>query len=786
MKTVVAFAVCAVVFGFADREPALNTASLLLRQGRVVEARDVFDRWFVAGHSLRGLEPIDRAGVIADLAEIDLALGAPIRAHERLLTIDWSALADDADGAIGARAARLRARIALAMEDPRGARAILDAWLQSNPRPLDESDVGVERALTEYQRLIVMAPLRSSTSEFDAWVAARDELADRIDPYVLADDPEWQRLCLEAVIVEARLASSPELLAVDLERSTGPSVRSWRTARSEARLCIEGSTSRRIDTERFRDVVDDCVAMLADANLRTRADADAIADGMRSAANHVLDLATFAESPVEALELGFELVETLKSVTTTGYSSIARASARDRVRAVRAISRLAEVVAAASPDDGSDTPARAEFMRAFDDAQCALRVANTGDACASWSRASLDAVVAALRPDEALVSFRLFSRTHTIAGASAVLGAFVVRPSAEIEFVEIGPIATLEDLVAEFGVSRGSRSSRGRAIALDAEDISTFDRVGDQIRRYVLDPVLAKCGPIRTLYLSQEHTTFEVPWDALPLADGIRRVCDEVDVAYLGSAAVLLDRRRAPARVERLSAIGDIGDLELGTGGRFASLPGTRAEIEFLATTCAAVGGIETTIATGSAATRAALESMLARGGVVHVATHGFFDDFNGTVEDSASLTQLATSSVGRLAGNTAPACLVGVALAAPVPAATRLRSGLVAESLTVLDLSAVDLLTLSACDTGAGMLRFGRGRESFAASALRSGAKQVLASIWPVDDDAAVELMREFYRQRIQRGRAAREALALAKQSVRERGMSVERWAPWFILGAP
>lgn len=215
-------------------------------------------------------------------------------------------------------------------------------------------------------------------------------------------------------------------------------------------------------------------------------------------------------------------------------------------------------------------------------------------------------------------------------------------------------------------------------------------------------------------------------------------------------------------------------------------MPGTRAEIEFLATTCAAVGGIETTIATGPAATRAALESMLARGGVVHVATHGFFDDFNGTVEDSASLTQLATSSVGRLAGNTAPACLVGVALAAPVPAATRLRSGLVAESLTVLDLSAVDLLTLSACDTGAGMLRFGRGRESFAASALRSGAKQVLASIWPVDDDAAVELMREFYRQRIQRGRAPREALALAKQSVRERGMSVERWAPWFILGAP
>ena len=63
---------------------------------------------------------------------------------------------------------------------------------------------------------------------------------------------------------------------------------------------------------------------------------------------------------------------------------------------------------------------------------------------------------------------------------------------------------------------------------------------------------------------------------------------------------------------------------------------------------------------------------------------------------------------------------------------------------------SGVDLLTLSACDTATGSSG-GEGREveSFGVLAQRQGAKAVLATLWPVADEATRNLMREFYRLR-------------------------------------
>ena len=57
-----------------------------------------------------------------------------------------------------------------------------------------------------------------------------------------------------------------------------------------------------------------------------------------------------------------------------------------------------------------------------------------------------------------------------------------------------------------------------------------------------------------------------------------------------------------------------------------------------------------------------------------------------------------------------------------------------------------VQLLTLSACNTGVGD---GTEVEGFGTLAQRQGAKAVIASLWPVADAGASSLMREFYRIR-------------------------------------
>jgi CHAT domain-containing protein len=61
---------------------------------------------------------------------------------------------------------------------------------------------------------------------------------------------------------------------------------------------------------------------------------------------------------------------------------------------------------------------------------------------------------------------------------------------------------------------------------------------------------------------------------------------------------------------------------------------------------------------------------------------------------------------------------------------------------------ASVDLLTLSACNTGVGdALGDGSEMEGFGVEAQRKGAQAVIATLWPVADESTSLLMQEFYR---------------------------------------
>ncbi|HEX4241081.1 MAG TPA: CHAT domain-containing protein [Steroidobacteraceae bacterium] len=74
--------------------------------------------------------------------------------------------------------------------------------------------------------------------------------------------------------------------------------------------------------------------------------------------------------------------------------------------------------------------------------------------------------------------------------------------------------------------------------------------------------------------------------------------------------------------------------------------------------------------------------------------------------------------------------------------------SHLTLDTLASLDFSGLDVVTLSACETGLGGARTDDGREIEGLSALveRRGARRVVASLWPVEDVSTAELMRLFY----------------------------------------
>jgi CHAT domain-containing protein len=72
-----------------------------------------------------------------------------------------------------------------------------------------------------------------------------------------------------------------------------------------------------------------------------------------------------------------------------------------------------------------------------------------------------------------------------------------------------------------------------------------------------------------------------------------------------------------------------------------------------------------------------------------------------------------------------------------------------------------IDQLTLSACETAAGLNRGdGSEVEGFGALAQTKGAKSVIATLWPIADASTGMLMREFYRLRFMEKQS--KALAL------------------------
>ncbi len=78
------------------------------------------------------------------------------------------------------------------------------------------------------------------------------------------------------------------------------------------------------------------------------------------------------------------------------------------------------------------------------------------------------------------------------------------------------------------------------------------------------------------------------------------------------------------------------------------------------------------------------------------------------------------------------------------------------------------ELVTLSACDTGAGTRHGQDGVSSLVRPFLAAGARSVVANLWAADDQFSLALMREFYRQ-VAAGADVADALRTAKLKMME-----------------
>jgi CHAT domain-containing protein len=97
-----------------------------------------------------------------------------------------------------------------------------------------------------------------------------------------------------------------------------------------------------------------------------------------------------------------------------------------------------------------------------------------------------------------------------------------------------------------------------------------------------------------------------------------------------------------------------------------------------------------------------------------------------------------------------------------------------------------VDLVVLSACNTGLGREVKGEGLIGLTRGFMYAGARGVVASLWKVDDDATAELMKHFYAGMFQKGLSPAAALREAQLALRsqKRWQSPYYWAAFVIQG--
>jgi CHAT domain-containing protein/Tfp pilus assembly protein PilF len=299
----------------------------------------------------------------------------------------------------------------------------------------------------------------------------------------------------------------------------------------------------------------------------------------------------------------------------------------------------------------------------------------------------------------------------------------------------------------------------------------------EKLHRLVWEP-LARHIPsgAQTILVAPDGAISRLPWAALPVNKEGRVVLEDYAFALVPHGSFLLERLNDPAlsqseaglllavgavqydapppaaartEVEAMNRAAELGDRKVS----WYRLPATGKELDQVV----ALAGKRTVHRlTGAQASTTRLVAELPEARWVHLATHGFFADkkFRSILQIDERLFDRRAFREGPPPGARNPLVLSGLVLAGanrPLPEDLNERTEsdggiLTAEAIASLPLHQMELVVLSACETGLGEVAGGEGVFGLQRAFHQAGARNVVASLWKVDDQATAALMALFY----------------------------------------
>jgi CHAT domain-containing protein len=163
---------------------------------------------------------------------------------------------------------------------------------------------------------------------------------------------------------------------------------------------------------------------------------------------------------------------------------------------------------------------------------------------------------------------------------------------------------------------------------------------------------------------------------------------------------------------------------------------------------------------------------------VLHIATHGFFQIANLDVENKEDLLKYN------------PLWRSGVVLSVATNSKEtdnkqeNINEGiLTAYEAMNLNLDSKQLVVLFACETGLGEIKNGEGVYSLQRAFKVAGAKNIIMSLWKVDDVATQELMTLFYDNWLKMNNS-RKAFTATQQELRKKYPQPYYWGAFVLVG--
>ena len=173
---------------------------------------------------------------------------------------------------------------------------------------------------------------------------------------------------------------------------------------------------------------------------------------------------------------------------------------------------------------------------------------------------------------------------------------------------------------------------------------------------------------------------------------------------------------------------------------------------------------------------------------IIHLATHGFFYK-NDDVNKKPFLEQICMESQNYFKPDNSlkrsGLILAGAQRAwAGEQIPSNVEDGiLLAEEIAAMDLSGIDLVVLSACETGLGEIT-SEGVFGLQRAFKKAGVQTLIMSLWKVDDNATSLFMQTFYKHWLD-GKSKHEAFSIAQSTVsdNESYSNPYYWAAFIML---